>query len=106
MSPQPDTFVNIEGEAIDARVRAGLCYASQLDMLLFEARSRAAALGQNLEILNTPPEILWPEICKAMAAGAAQIAQQQGHEMQLAESFRTQYLGILEKLRGFLFGNL
>ncbi len=104
MSPEPDTFIEISG-FIDKKIQLGLIYESQLDLMLGEGRRRIAGLGVQFPAFEIPKEIIWPQICNAMAAETAQqcrAAYPEREDARLMESFRVQYLGILHKVRGMI----
>ena len=105
MSPAPDTFMDISGAPFDAKVDAGLAYDSQLELMLTEARERLAGLGAAPELLSLPPDQIWPAMCRGIAEEAAALCREALPEAQhvtLAEAFRTQYPGVVDKIRTFL----
>lgn len=105
MSPAPDLFVDISGEPIEKKIQMGAVYDSQLDLLIGEAKQRLAGMGVSLPILELPKEILWPEICRSIAAGIAEEHNAMFPDkpkLKHAEAFRLQYLGIVHKIKDLL----
>ena len=105
MSPEPDTFVDIAGEPIETRIKLGFTYDSQLDLLITEANRRLEGMGVDFPLFKMPKEHLWPMVCEQIAEGFAQDCRKmypERKDIKLAEAFRLQYLGVVEKVRNFL----
>ncbi|HDP80816.1 MAG TPA: hypothetical protein ENN21_08235 [Spirochaetes bacterium] len=107
MSPEPDYFVDIAGEFIGKKIELGLIYGSQLELMLTEARERLAVMGLRSDLFELPPEVIWPEMCREIAAESVALHNRRYPDrppMEHAEAFRLQYLGVVDKLRGLIPG--
>jgi N-acetylglucosamine malate deacetylase 1 len=105
MSPEPDVFIDISGEPLSKKIELGLIYSSQLDLMMTEAKERLKTLGITFPLFEMPKEDLWPLICTEIASGTAVEYQKKYPGKPVishAESFRLQYLGIVDKIRAFL----
>jgi LmbE family N-acetylglucosaminyl deacetylase len=104
MSEFPTVFVNIEGAPLDAKLAAGLEYASQLELLATDARRRLAGLGAHLPLFDMPPGDIWRMMCRQIAEDMAAecVAWDPARDIQFAEGLRMQYLGIVDKIKDFL----
>jgi LmbE family N-acetylglucosaminyl deacetylase len=109
MSPESDVFIDISGEPLAKKIELGLIYSSQLDLMMTEAKERLKTLGTTFPLFEIPGEDLWPLICTDIASSTAAECQRKYPDksgITHAESFRLQYLGIVDKIRGFLPGDL
>lgn len=107
MTPAPDLFIDISGEPINKKIQLGRVYDSQLDLMIHEAKQRLAGMGDAFPMFDLPKEILWPEMCKAIAAETATAQSAifpDTPKMEYAEAFRLQYLGIVHKIKDMLPG--
>lgn len=105
MSPEPDIFIDISGEPLAKKIELGFVYSSQLDLMLTEAHERLKTLGMDFPLSGLPKEQLWPLMCKEISADTASSGLKKypdQPEMEHAESFRLQYLGIVDKIKGML----
>ncbi len=105
MSPQPDVFIDIAGAPIDKKIELGLVYDSQLNLMMMEGEGRLAALGVESPIFSMPKDVVWPQVCNAIAADIATECVKMypnRKNVVLAEAFRLQYLGIVHKLKDML----
>lgn len=105
MSPEPDTFIDISDEPFDTKIKLGFVYDSQLELLTTEAKQRLSGMGVELELFDMPKDQLWPMVCRQMAEAAAEEARRMyphREKIELAEAFRMQYIGVVEKIRDFL----
>ena len=105
MSPEPDVFIDISGEPLAKKIELGLIYSSQLDLMMTEAKQRLKTLGTTFPLFDMPKEELWPLICAEIASStAAEYLRKYPEKTGItqAESFRLQYLGIVDKIRAFL----
>jgi LmbE family N-acetylglucosaminyl deacetylase len=109
MSPEPDIFIDISGESLAKKIKLGLIYSSQLDLMMTEAKERLKTLGATFPLFEMPKEDLWPIICTEIASDTADECLRKYPEKPVithAESFRLQYLGIVDKIREFLPGDI
>ncbi len=105
MTPEPDVFIDISGEPLAKKIELGLIYSSQLDLMMTEAKQRLKTLGTTFPLFDMPKEELWPLICAEIASStAAEYLRKYPEKTGItqAESFRLQYLGIVDKIRAFL----
>ena len=105
MSPEPDIFIDISGEPLAKKIELGLIYSSQLDLMMTEAKERLKTLGATFPLFDMPKEDLWPLMCTEIASRTASECLRKYPEktgITHAESFRLQYLGIVDKIRTFL----
>jgi LmbE family N-acetylglucosaminyl deacetylase len=105
MSPEPDFFIDISGEAFERKIEAGFAYSSQLDLMKHEAKERLKSLGMEFPLFDVPKGMLWPVICAEIAAEAGRMFSEKNPKkpaMKQAEAFRQQYLGIVDKIKSIL----
>jgi LmbE family N-acetylglucosaminyl deacetylase len=105
MSPEPDLFVDISGEPLKKKIELGLAYGSQLELMITEAKERLKTLARDLPLFEIPREQLWPMMCEIIASDTADMHNRIHPELSPlnhAESFRLQYLGIVDKLKSML----
>jgi hypothetical protein len=110
-TPNPNTFVNIAGNPINAKKKAGSIYKSQLDLMLSELKYRIQNIGYALNLDDVVVDELWNIVCESDARSVAEeswtfykknpnIAPMK--PLEYAESFRMCYLGAVEKIRSYL----
>ncbi len=105
MTPEPDTFVDIEGVPLEKKIELGLIYVSQLDLMQTEGIKRLEPLQVDFPALKLPKEKIWPTFCKEIAKDAAEKCikfNPKRKNIQYAEVFRLKYLGVVDKLRDML----
>lgn len=104
MTEFPTVFVDIAGDPIAAKTEAALEYASQLELLITDARRRLDGLGARLPLFDMPPPDIWRLMCRQIAEDTAAecISWNPEREIHLAEAFRLQYLGVIDKIKDFL----
>jgi LmbE family N-acetylglucosaminyl deacetylase len=105
MSPEPDMFIDITGEPLEKKIKLGFIYSSQLALMMHEAKERLKTLGIDFPLFDLPKEQLWPMMCAEIASDIAGLNNKRHPDRQPlehAESFRLQYLGIIDKIRGML----
>jgi hypothetical protein len=111
MSPDPDLFINIKGDPLKIKIKMGLIYHSQLELMLYEIDQRIKNMGFHFELLDAPPENIWKTFCQSIATENAKLADlyyQKHPELapeikpKSADAFRLHFLGTVEKIRGFL----
>ena len=105
MSPESDIFIDISGEPLAKKIELGLIYSSQLDLMMTEAKERLKTLGATFPLFDIPKEDLWPLMCTEIASSTASECLRKYPEKTgiiHAESFRLQYLGVVDKIRTFL----
>jgi LmbE family N-acetylglucosaminyl deacetylase len=105
MSPEPDLFIDISGRSLERKIELGFIYASQLELMMHEAKERLKTLGTDFALFDLPKEQLWPMMCAEIAADTASEFNKKHPDrpaIQHAEAFRLQYLGIVDKIRAFL----
>lgn len=105
MTPEPDTFVDIEGVPLEKKIELGLIYDSQLNLMQTEGIKRLEPLEVEFPAFKLPKEKVWPTICKEIAKEAAKICKKlhpKRRNIRFAEAFRLKYLGVVDKLRDML----
>jgi hypothetical protein len=92
-------------------VEAGLCYESQLDLMINEMLERLRAIGVRLDLETRPREEIWRMFAESLALDAARDGntyyEQCPHlkpvkRLLKANAFRLVFLGAAEKIRDFL----
>jgi LmbE family N-acetylglucosaminyl deacetylase len=100
----PDLFIDISGEFIEKKIKLGLIYDSQLNLMQTEGIERLKTISVNFPLFNIPKEKIWPEVCKQIARANAKKCKEiyPDRDIEYAEIFRIKYLGVLNQLRGFI----
>lgn len=107
----PNLFVDIDGEPLERKKRAGAAYRSQLDLMVTELDKRLRVMGMDPDLASIDNSDLWESVCDSMAAEAAAAGNKYHAEhpgiapkinLEKAEAFRMQFLGAVEKVREFL----
>jgi LmbE family N-acetylglucosaminyl deacetylase len=110
-SPNPNVYVNIKGNPLKAKIKAGATYKSQLDLMFSELKIRMKNINVELPFINIDPEELWSTTCESEAKSIANEAMEFYKKnpkiapeipLEFAESFRMCYLGVIEKIRSYL----
>lgn len=95
-SANPDTFVDISA-TLEAKIRAALCYESQIALMQQEGRERLTALGMSRAVFEG-------DFAAAVRLTLEQMAIETGKAAGLpfAEGFQVRGLGILENAKAVL----
>jgi LmbE family N-acetylglucosaminyl deacetylase len=110
-TPHPNVFVNIAGDPLDAKKKAGTMYKSQLDLMFSELRIRIQNIGLDPDLDDIDPNDLWDTVCETDAQTVAKESWEFYKKnpklapivpLEYAESFRMCYLGAVEKIRSYL----
>lgn len=94
----PNTFVDIS-DTIEQKIKAAICYQSQIELMKEEGRQRLAALGMSLPIFEGD---FTQAVELTLRAMAVETGKQSG--MELAEAFKVRGLGILENAKEMVGG--
>lgn len=94
----PNTFVDISA-TLDKKIKAALCYESQIELMKDEGKSRLAALGLSHPIFDG-------DFSAAVDMTLQGLAQETGRQggVPLAEAFHVRGLGILENAKELVGG--
>jgi LmbE family N-acetylglucosaminyl deacetylase len=94
----PNTFFDI-AETLERKVKAALCYRSQIELMQEEGKQRLAALGLSLPIFES-------DFSQAVELTLRAMAEETGKQagMELAEAFKVRGLGILENAKEMIGG--
>ena len=111
MTPEPNAFVDISGDPIELKIKIGTIYTSQLELMTTEINQRLKTMGLTPDLTDIPLEELWKTVCESNAEEMAQMAKSYFNvhvelaphiPLLMAEGFRIYYLGVVEKLSGYL----
>jgi LmbE family N-acetylglucosaminyl deacetylase len=97
-TPNPNAYVDIS-KFIDKKIKAILCYKSQLELMRMEGAERLKVLGKSSPIFDQPLDEVIPASIRAVAEQMGEKAR-----LPLAEEFHVRGLGILENIKDLVGG--
>ncbi|MFX0103652.1 MAG: PIG-L deacetylase family protein [Candidatus Hodarchaeota archaeon] len=108
---RPNLYVDIGGEPLERKIKAGAAYKSQLHLMITEMDQRLRTMGLDPDLEDMAHEDLWEMVCESMAEETAKYAVEfykenpelaPEKEIEHAEAFRMYFLGAVDKLRDYL----